>query len=140
MIKSFLDIHRMLAIDLSLASLGLAKRMANKLGLTDVEFAQADILQLPSLGRTFNVVDSAGVLHHLADPEAGWRGLESIPRPGGILRIGLFSELARKTGVEARQQIAARGYGQSADEIRRFRQEIMARDKNSLIRKVLSFG
>ena len=32
MIKTFLDIDRMLAIDLSLASLGFAKRMANNLG------------------------------------------------------------------------------------------------------------
>jgi tetratricopeptide (TPR) repeat protein/SAM-dependent methyltransferase len=139
-IKTLFDIERMLAIDLSLASLGLAKRMANKLGLTQMEFAQADLLQLPSLGRTFNVVDSAGVLHHLADPEAGWRVLESILRPGGIMRIGLYSELARKVVVEAREMIGARGYGQSAEEIRRFRQEIMAMDKTASIRKVLNFG
>jgi tetratricopeptide (TPR) repeat protein/ubiquinone/menaquinone biosynthesis C-methylase UbiE len=140
MIKTLVDTDRMLAIDLSLASLGLAKRMANKLGMTDVEFAQADLLQLPSLGRTFNVVDSAGVLHHLADPETGWRALESILRPGGIMRTGLYSELARKAIVEAREKIAAQGYGQSAEEIRRFRQEIMATDKNASIRKVLNSG
>ena len=140
LIKALLDIDRMLAIDLSLASLGLAKRMANKLGLTQVEFAQADILQLPSLGRTFNVIDSTGVLHHLADPEAGWRALGSILRPGGIMRIGLYSELARKTIVEARETIAARGYGQSTEEIRRFRQEIIATDKDASIGKVLNFA
>ncbi|HLL27351.1 MAG TPA: tetratricopeptide repeat protein [Xanthobacteraceae bacterium] len=139
MIKTFLDIDRMLAIDLSFASLAFAKRMANKLGLTGVEFAQADILQLPSLGRTFNVVDSAGVLHHLADPEAGWRALELILRPGGIMRIGLYSELARKMVVEARETIAAEGYGQSADDIRRFRQGILAMDKDASIRKVVRF-
>ena len=56
------------------------------------------------------------------------------------MHIGLYSELARKMIVEARETIAARGYGQSAEEIRRFRQEIMATDKNASIRKVLSFG
>jgi SAM-dependent methyltransferase len=133
-----LDIDRMLAIDLSLASLGLAKRMADKLNLTHVEFAQADILQLPSLGRTFNVIDSTGVLHHLGDPTAGWRALESILRPGGIMRIGLYSELARQVIVLARKEIAARRYGQSAKEIRRFRQEIIAMDKEAPIRKVVN--
>ena len=136
-IKTYLDVDRILAIDLSLASLGYAKRMANNLGLTGVEFGQADILQLQSLGRTFDVVDSSGVLHHLGDPEAGWRVLEAILRPGGLMRIGLYSELARQSVVLARQEIAARGYGQSAEEIRRFRQEIIAMDKDAAIRKVV---
>ena len=37
---------RILAIDLSLASLSYAKRMAQKLGLGNIEFAQADLLRL----------------------------------------------------------------------------------------------
>jgi SAM-dependent methyltransferase len=138
--KTLLDIDRMLAIDLSLSSLGFAKRMANKLGLTNVEFAQADILQLPSLGRTFNVVDSNGVLHHLADPTAGWRALASILQPGGLMRIGLYSELGRPTVALARQWIAARGYGQSAEEIRRFRQEILEMDREAPLHKVMNSG
>jgi tetratricopeptide (TPR) repeat protein len=137
-LKTFLDIDRMLAIDLSLASLSFAKRMANNLGLTNVEFAQADILQLPSLGRTFNVIDSTGVLHHLADPTAGWRALASILRPGGIMRIGLYSELARQTIALARKEIAARGYDQSPEKIRRFRQEIIAMNKEVPIRNVMN--
>ena len=137
-IKTFLHIDRMLAVDLSLASLAFAKRMVVKLGLNDVELAQADILQLPSLGRTFNVIDLTGVLHHLADPLAGWRTLVSILRAGGLMRIGLYSELARSTVVLARQMIAERGYGRSPEEIRRFRQEILAIDKEAPIRKLLN--
>jgi tetratricopeptide (TPR) repeat protein/SAM-dependent methyltransferase len=135
-LKSVLDVDRLLAIDLSLASLGYAKRMAIKLGLTGIEFAQADILQLPSLGRQFDVVDSGGVLHHLADPEAGWRALLSVLRPGGLMRIGLYSELARGAVVLARDLIARRGYKSGADEIRRFRQEIFALDEKTPLRKL----
>jgi hypothetical protein len=40
------------------------------------------------------------------------------------MKIGLYSELARAPIVRARAQIAARGYGVSSPEIRKFRQEI----------------
>jgi SAM-dependent methyltransferase len=140
--KDLFDIDRTLAIDLSRASLAYAKRMAKNLGLDSIEFAQADILQLPSLGETFTIVDSTGVLHHLADPAAGWRALLSILRPGGLMRIGLYSELARRHVVLAREEIATRGsgYGQNPDDIRRLRQEIMAMDADTPIRKVINFS
>ncbi|TIH43004.1 hypothetical protein, partial [Klebsiella pneumoniae] len=65
-----------------------------------------------------------GVLHHLAEPMTGWRVLVSLLRPGGTMRIGLYSELARRVIVEARDRIAARNYRATADDIRRCRQEI----------------
>ena len=48
---------QVLAIDLSLASLGYAKRKAQELGLTNIEFAQADILKLGQLGRSFDLIE-----------------------------------------------------------------------------------
>ena len=117
---------RILAIDLSLASLRYAKRMAERLGLANVEFGQADILQLGSLGRQFDFIDASGVLHHLADPWQGWRILLALLRPGGIMQVGLYSELGRRNIVAARAFIAARGYRPTADDIRRCRQDIVA--------------
>ena len=119
---------RILAIDLSLASLCYAKRMAEALGLANVEFGQADILQLGVLGRQFDFVDASGVLHHMADPWLGWRVLLSLLRPGGIMQVGLYSELGRRNIVAARAFIAARGYRATADDIRRCRQDISAAD------------
>ena len=40
----------------------------------------------------FDLIESDGVLHHLADPCAGWRVLLSLLRPGGLMCIGLYSE------------------------------------------------
>jgi SAM-dependent methyltransferase len=117
---------RILAVDLSLASLRYAKRMADKLGLSNVEFAQADILRLGSLARQFDFIDSSGVLHHMADPWAGWRILVSLLRPGGVMQISLYSELGRRNIVAARAFIAARGYQAVDDDIRRCRQDIAA--------------
>ena len=115
---------QVLAIDLSLTSLCYAKRKTRELGLNNIEYAQADILQLRSIGRTFDVIEASGVLHHLADPLAGWQLLLSILRPGGFMRLGLYSELARLDLVAARTFIAQRGYGPSAPEIRRCREEL----------------
>ena len=66
-----------LAIDLSLSSLSYAIRKTKELGLTNLRYAQADILALES-DRTFDVVDSSGVLHHLKDPLTGWRRLAGL--------------------------------------------------------------
>ncbi|HYA05105.1 MAG TPA: methyltransferase domain-containing protein [Xanthobacteraceae bacterium] len=117
---------RILAIDLSLASLSYAKRMAQNFGLTGIEFAQADILRLGAIGRQFDFIDASGVLHHLADPWQGWRVLLSLLRPGGTMQVGLYSELARPGIVAARALIAERGYRPTADDIRRCRQDIIA--------------
>ena len=122
---------RVLAVDLSLASLCYAKYRTDALRLDNIEYGQADILKLASLGRHFDLIACSGVLHHLADPLEGWRVLLSILRPNGIMHIGLYSELARAHIVAARDDLARRGYGASADDIRRYRQDILALDDAS---------
>ncbi|MGA7809799.1 class I SAM-dependent methyltransferase, partial [Bradyrhizobium sp.] len=119
---------RILAIDLSIASLSYAKRMAEKFGLGNIEFAQADIMMAGSIGRQFDFIDSSGVLHHLADPWAGWRILLSLLRPGGVMQVGLYSEAARQNVVAARTFIAQHGYRPDPAGIRRCRADIIAAD------------
>jgi tetratricopeptide (TPR) repeat protein len=117
---------RVYAIDLSLASLAYAARKTRELGLQNIEYAQADLLALESFGRSFDLIDASGVLHHLADPEAGWRALLALLRPRGLMRVGLYSELARADIVAARDFIAERGFDPTAAGIRRCRQELLA--------------
>jgi tetratricopeptide (TPR) repeat protein/2-polyprenyl-3-methyl-5-hydroxy-6-metoxy-1,4-benzoquinol methylase len=123
-----------LAIDLSRASIAYAKRMAQTLGVTNVEFAQADIMELGAIAREFDVIETSGVLHHLADPWAGWKVLLSLLRPTGVMQVGLYSELARQNIVAARALIAERSYRPMPEDIRRCRQEIMAANDSSLLR------
>ncbi len=115
---------RLLAVDISMTSLAYARRKTRELGLRNIDYAQADILELGTIDRSFDSIESVGVLHHLAEPLAGWKVLVSLLRPGGTMRIGLYSELARRVIVEARSRIAARNYRATADDIRRCRQEI----------------
>jgi tetratricopeptide (TPR) repeat protein/SAM-dependent methyltransferase len=127
---------RVLAVDLSLTSLCYAERKMRELGVKNLEHAQADILKLQSIGRTFDVIDASGVLHHLAHPLAGWQVLLSILRPGGFMRLGLYSKWARQDVSAARALIAQRGYAPSAEDIRRRRHELIGLGDGSPLSKI----
>ena len=114
-----------LAIDLSRVSLAYARRKTREEGLRNIEYAQGDILNLSTIGRTFDRIETVGVLHHLADPKAGWRVLISLLAPHGIMRVGLYSALARQPIVEARAIVAERGYEPTAEGVRALRQTII---------------
>lgn len=117
---------QVLAFDLSRASLAYGAAMAERFGVTNIRFLQMDLLGAEALDETFHVIESIGVLHHLADPLAGWRALLTRLAPGGLMRIGLYSELARREITELRQAITDRGIEDSADSVRAFRQELIA--------------
>jgi len=84
------------AIDISKASLAYAKYMAQRYRITNIEFMQCDILSIGEMGRKFDAIESVGTLHHMVSPDAGLQALAQILAPNGILRIGLYSELARQ--------------------------------------------
>ena len=125
-----------LAVDLSLTSLAYAERKTRELGLGSIEYRQADILALGGLGERFDVVDCTGVLHHLEDPVAGWRILCSLLRPAGVMRVGLYSELARRHVVRARELIAEAGFAPTPSGIRACRSAILARQDDPLLARV----
>ena len=117
---------RVLAIDLSLASLGYAGVKTEAAQAKNIDYAQADLLQLGTIDRTFDMIEATGVLHHIDDPLEGWRVLLSLLRPQGFMRVGLYSRLARAEVRAARDWIARRGYHATPDDIRRCRQEMIA--------------
>ncbi|MGZ5818157.1 MAG: class I SAM-dependent methyltransferase, partial [Burkholderiaceae bacterium] len=122
---------KVLAIDMSLTSLAYAKRATESFGITNIEFRQADILELGSLDRQFDVIVSSGVLHHMRDPMAGWRNLTGLLRPNGYMNIGLYSRRARHEVTRVRQMIQEKGYPSTLKGIRQFRTDVMK--KNSAI-------
>jgi 2-polyprenyl-3-methyl-5-hydroxy-6-metoxy-1,4-benzoquinol methylase len=116
-----------LAIDLSRASLAFAARKATELGTDNIEFLQADIIDLAGLNRQFDIVECTGVLHHMADPMAGWHILTQLMKPGGLMYVGLYSQIARRTVSHCREEIAARALAAVPDDIRRYRRELLQR-------------
>jgi 2-polyprenyl-3-methyl-5-hydroxy-6-metoxy-1,4-benzoquinol methylase/tetratricopeptide (TPR) repeat protein len=116
---------RILAVDISWTSLAYARRKTREEGLQNIEYAQADILKLGAIGRTFDLIEAVGVLHHLADPTAGLRVLRSLLAPNGVMCVGVYSEIARRPIVQARALIAERGYLSTVEDIRALRQAII---------------
>ncbi|WP_428246290.1 methyltransferase domain-containing protein [Ferrovibrio sp.] len=115
---------KVLAVDLSRASLAYGKRKTLELGIKNIEFAQADILKLGQLPQRFDVIECFGVLHHMREPLAGLKQLAMLLKPDGYMMLGLYSEVGRHDVVLARQLIAAHGYKDTLDDIRRFRADL----------------
>jgi len=64
---------------------------ANLDGQKNVHLVQADIYRLPFAEGAFDFVYSLGVLHHLPDPEGGFRALVHLVRPGGAIFVWVYS-------------------------------------------------
>jgi tetratricopeptide (TPR) repeat protein len=119
---------KVLAIDLSLSSLAYAKRKTKEFTIENIEYMQADILDLGKFNKQFDIIESLGVLHHMDNPIQGWKVLTDCLKPGGLMKIGLYSELARQHIVKIREEIRQTGIGSSNAEMRSFRETIIRSD------------
>ena len=119
------------AVDLSLSSLSYAIRKTNEYGIKNIKYLQADILNLETLNKQFDIVESIGVLHHMANPLEGWKTLVNCTKPNGLMKIGLYSEIARKDITNARKLIKKKGL--SISNIRSLRNEIFTSSDNEII-------
>jgi len=126
------------AIDLSRASLAYASRKASEMRIENVHFQQADILDIARIGRSFDLIVSSGVLHHMRDPTAGLRALLGALRPRGALKIALYSTMARAAFTEARAWARSMGFSPTEEGIRAFRAAIFARDEDDPMRQRLT--
>lgn len=85
-----------IGLDFSLTSIEVCKARLAARGLDNVRHVHASILDLPKLGLgTFDVIESAGVLHHLADPDAGLKALSDVLADDGIMAIMVYGYYGR---------------------------------------------
>ena len=115
----------LLAVDISLASLSYAKRKTGELNLNNIDFLHADILDLRSLDREFDFVECVGVLHHMRDPEAGLKVLIDLLKPGGLIKLGLYSEAARAPLIFSRRRASLLGAEPTDSQIRGYRRTLL---------------
>ncbi len=92
-------------LDLSMASIKLAQQRAQIRRLTNIRWVHDSILNIPdlNLGR-FNYINCSGVLHHLADPDAGLRALKTVLHEDGAIALMVYGAIGR-TGVYHMQQL-----------------------------------
>jgi SAM-dependent methyltransferase len=118
------------AIDFSKASLAYAIRQARHYELPNLNFLHGDILNL-DMYQEFDAIEAVGVLHHMSDPAAGLRALIRALKPGGFMKLGLYSRRARAVLQEAKRIICERNIGTSPGELREVRQEIIRQQPGS---------
>ena len=114
------------AIDLSRSSLAYARRQAQAAGCTNIDFYEGDILDLPHTGWEFDLIVCTGVLHHMADPLAGWQVLRDSLAANGMIRISLYSTYARRSVLDMRERIEDLKLAGQVSDIRQVRQTVIA--------------
>lgn len=120
---------RITAIDLSEASLAYARARSQALGLdARIHFRRLDLQSVADLGRTFDFISCSGVLHHLPDPEGGWAALAEVLKPGGAMRVMVYSKVARLKVRAAQRHLAdLQGRPVDADLLREARRRLIER-------------
>ena len=113
------------AIDLSSSSLAYAIRKATDYGMENVDFRKMDLLDVAALDETFDAIECCGVLHHMEDPAKGLTALSKQLKPGGYIKLGLYSDIARQDIVRARSRIKQLQLTGVADSIREFRNQVL---------------
>ena len=83
---------RLCAVDVSSTALEIAHRRAALHGL-DVEFRliPEEVAPLPFAAASFDLIHSAGVLHHTPDPAAILRDLRRVIKPSGRAQIMVYN-------------------------------------------------
>ncbi len=141
-----IDVHyaypnaQITAVDLSRASLAYAIRKTREAKINKITYMQGDILDLGQMDSRFDLIMCSGVLHHMQDPEKGLAVLTGLLAPGGQINLGLYSELARKQVVEARNYAREKGWQGSVTGIRALRAYVAALPDTDPMRHVLSKG
>lgn len=117
---------RVVGIDVSEASLGFERRLKRKHGLNNLELHRLAVEDAAALGESFEHVVCTGVLHHLADPDAGLRALRDALAPSGAMHVMVYAPYGR-AGIYMLQDYCRRLRIGSADsDIRELAQSIRA--------------
>lgn len=109
---------RVVGIDVSGAALAHEEQLKRRHQLSNLQLELCPIEDVAALGGKFDLVVSSGVLHHLADPQAGMDALARVLRPEGALGVMLYARYGR-VGVELLQSVFRDlGLGQDDESLR----------------------
>lgn len=98
---------RVTAIDCSTTSVRRTNELKRTHNLGNLEVYQLSIERVNDLAMSFDQIVCTGVLHHLADPDAGLRALCSVLKPDGAMQIMVYAPYGR-TGIYMLQDFCRR--------------------------------
>src|SRR5271169_567383 len=82
-------------IDCSATSVRHTEELKEKYKLENLQVHQLAIDCIRDLGMTFDQIVCTGVLHHLADPDAGLSALRSVLKPDGAMHLMVYAPYGR---------------------------------------------
>lgn len=94
-------------IDLSATSVRCTEELKRKYKLAHLQIHQLPIDRVTELRTTFDQIVCTGVLHHLADPDAGLAALRGVLKPDGAMHLMVYAPYGR-TGVYMLQEFCRR--------------------------------
>ena len=108
-------------IDLSEASLAHERFLQERHDLSNLKLYRGDLLDVASIGGSFDVILCSGVLHHMADPAAGLAALRDVLAPEGVMVMMVYGQTCR-IGVYMLQDAFRRmGLEQTPEDIAKVR-------------------
>jgi SAM-dependent methyltransferase len=94
-------------IDLSATSVRCTEELKRKYDLSNLQVYQLSIDRVTDLKTTFDQIVCTGVLHHLADPDAGLAALRDVLKPDGAMHLMVYAPYGR-TGIYMLQEFCRR--------------------------------
>jgi SAM-dependent methyltransferase len=94
-------------IDCSETSVRRTEELKQKYNLKNLEIRQLAVEQVNDLGMSFDQIVCTGVLHHLADPDAGLSALRNVLKPDGAMHLMVYAPYGR-AGVYMLQEFCRR--------------------------------
>jgi SAM-dependent methyltransferase len=94
-------------IDLSATSVRCTEELKRKYDLSNLHVYQLPIDRVTDLKTTFDQIVCTGVLHHLADPDAGLAALRDVLKPDGAMHLMVYAPYGR-TGIYMLQEFCRR--------------------------------
>jgi len=95
-------------IDFSATSVRCTEELKRKYNLNNLQVRQLPLEQISDLKTSFDQIICTGVLHHLADPDAGLKALRSVLKPdGGAMHLMVYAPYGR-TGIYIMQEFCRR--------------------------------
>ena len=101
-------------IDFSATSVRCTENLKRKYDLDNLQVHQLPIERVSDLDMSFDQIVCTGVLHHLADPDAGLRALRNVLKPDGAMHLMVYAPYGR-TGVYMLQEFCRRVGIQATD-------------------------
>ena len=126
------------ATDPSLVNLAYAARMAQTVGVANIEFHQSERDELDQLDGQYQLVDTGETLIWTDDALTPWRVLVERLMPSGLMHFQVRADTHREGLVIAREFVKQEGFASDSEGVRKARRAIIELPEDEVARRVVA--